>query len=212
MPIVQVPSSYGFPPVVGGMAPSMLTSLPVSVRGRVSPVRRRLFADGDAPELENRRLIERQFAQMQLEQSQQWNFDFKNGVPLNGRYEWVPTHPERPSHPLPPPAGIKRPIDNPMDAAPLRKQLKNDSHFICDSINNNNNNRPIGQTKITGNFEFSSVVSKFRKKNSRMCVRASVRRGWRTRWLASLCWGRREKQQVTGVMSSLFLFLTRGGK
>lgn len=118
------------------------------VRGQVSPVRRRLFScdgEGDAQELENRRVVERQLAEIQLEKSKYWNFDFYNEVPLNradGRYQWQQstTLPDRPSHPLPPPAGIKRTIDNQVDA-PLCKQMKSDSH------NNNNRNN---QTKITG--------------------------------------------------------------
>ena len=141
MPIVQVPSSFGFRPVVG-VSSNMLAS-----RGRVSPVRRRLFSDeDDAQELDNnRRMVERQLAQMQREQSQQWNFDFEKGKPLPGRFLW--TLPDRPSHPLPPPAAIKRPIDNQIDDSPLYKQIKTDSH-IYDSINNNH--RSVNQTKITG--------------------------------------------------------------
>lgn len=167
MPIVQVPSYYPFGgPVVGGdMSPSRSASLPVTMtRGRVSPARRRLFlsdSEGDAQELENRRAVERQLAQIQREQTQQWNFDFENGKPLHGRYVWEPatTLTERPSHPLPPPAGIKRPIDNPNDSAPLSKQIRSDSRNVYDTINNNNHPRTIvvSQKKITGKFQFYSL-------------------------------------------------------
>lgn len=170
MPIVQVPSSYGFRPVVGGNSPSSLLAAPV--RGRVSPVRRRLFlsdSEGDAQELDNRRMVELQLAQIQREQTQQWNFDFKNGVPLPGRFLWQQsTLPDRPSHPLPPPAGIKRPIDNQVDsAAPLYKQMKTDSHNIYDSINNNH--RSVNQTKITDfmkNQKLNEPMAKRRENGS----------------------------------------------
>jgi len=151
MQLVQV-QSYGFLPVVGGhSSPSQMA---VSVRGRVSPVRRRLFdsdPEGDAQELDNRRTVERQMDQLQREKTAKWNFDFKNEVPLStGRYVWQPaTLPDfRPSHPLPPLTGIKRPIDNQqLDsaiAAPLFKQMKHDSI--------NNNHRSVNQTKITGKY------------------------------------------------------------
>ncbi|XP_057365278.1 cyclin-dependent kinase inhibitor 1B-like [Daphnia carinata] len=148
MPIVQMP--YGFHAAVGGHS----ASSHMAVRGQVSPVRRRLFvSDGeeDSQDLDNRLTVERQLADIQREQTRQWNFDFANGVPLRGRYVWQPTTmtlPDRPSHPLPPPAGIKRPIDNQVDsAAPLYKQMKTDSHNVYDSINNNH--RSVNQTKIT---------------------------------------------------------------
>ncbi|KAI9559735.1 hypothetical protein GHT06_013740 [Daphnia sinensis] len=142
MPIVQVPS-YGFHSAVGGHpAPSHM-----AVRGPVSPVRRRLFVSDDEEDVQDNRLaVERQLAQIQREQTIQWNFDFANGVPLQGRYLWQPTPLlDRPSHPLPPPAGIKRPIDNQADpAAPRCKQMKPDLH---DAINNNH--RCVNQKKIT---------------------------------------------------------------
>lgn len=149
MPIVQV-HSYGFHSAVGGhSAPSHM-----AVRGQVSPARRRLFVsddEEDAQELDNRVTVERQLAQIQVEQTRKWNFDFGKGVPLPGRYLWqqstTMTLPDRPSHPLPPPAGIKRPIDNQVDlTGPLSKQMKPDLH-VYDSINNNH--RCVNQKKIT---------------------------------------------------------------
>lgn len=190
MPIVQV-HSYGFRSAVGGhSAPSHM-----AVRGQVSPARRRLFVsddEEDAQELDNRVTVERQLAQIQIEQTRKWNFDFGKGVPLPGRYLWqqstTMTLPDRPSHPLPPPAGIKRPIDNQVDlTGPLSKQMKPDLH-VYDSINNNH--RCVNQKKITGKIDFvlsffflfffyalgCLPTAKFR--NSRVFYSVLVRRGW----------------------------------
>lgn len=188
MQLVQV-QSYGFLPVVGGNSPA--SQMPVSVRGRDSPARRRLFdsdPEGDAQELANRRTVERQMDQLQREKTAKWNFDFKNEVPLtNGRYVWQPEC--RPFNPLPPLTGIKRPIDNNQQldsaiTAPLPKQMKPDSH-IHDSINNNH--RSVNQTKITGKylrkekkiFFTHLCVSQGLNLETRVCIAlASVRRGW----------------------------------
>lgn len=182
MQLVQV-QSYGFLPVVGGGGHSSPSSqMAVTVRGRVSPVRRQLFAadpEGDAQELEHRRSVQRQMDQLQQENSRKWNFDFKNEVPLGGRYVWQSaTLPfdGRPSHPLPPLTGIKRPIDNQDSAmaAPLFKQMKHDSI--------NNNHRSANQTKITGkylsfgNSKFPICVCRFSQGlnlETRVCI-ASV--------------------------------------
>jgi hypothetical protein len=182
MQLVQV-QSYGFLPVVGGGGHSSPSSqMAVTVRGRVSPVRRQLFAadpEGDAQELEHRRSVQRQMDHLQQENSRKWNFDFKNEVPLGGRYVWQSaTLPfdGRPSHPLPPLTGIKRPIDNQDSAmaAPLFKQMKHDSI--------NNNHRSANQTKITGkylslNSLFPICVCRFSQGlnlETRVCVLASV--------------------------------------
>lgn len=132
----------------------------VSLRGQISPVRRRLSFSSDSegettPTVDNRVALKRQLLKIQEEQSLKWNFDFVDEQPMSGgRYIWEPTLPDRPSHPLPPPAGIKRSIDNQQqDSTPLCKQLKSDNN-----LNNtmNNNHRAVVQAKITGEFTFQS--------------------------------------------------------
>lgn len=110
MPAVKVPAHFpGFNGVSFVASPT-----PVTLRGRTSPVRRRLFADSDESEHEieaNRRhILEQQLAIIQREQTKKWNFDFDAGKPLEGRYDWQTL--ERPSHPLPPPAAMKRPAES----------------------------------------------------------------------------------------------------
>ena len=220
MQLVQV-QSYGFLPVVAGISPP--SQMAVSLRGRVSPARRRLFAsdsEGDAQELDHRRTVERQMDQLQREKTEKWNFDFKNEVPLgNGRYIWEQntTLPDcRPFNPLPPPTGIKRPIDNQQldsaDAAPLFKQMKPD-------YNINKNHRFVNQTKITGKYlkilkkeiyPFVCELSQGLNLETRVyIVLASVRRGWSYKQkMVGVCRGKSSRSP----RSRLVFFKKRGGR
>ena len=71
---------------------SLGRSVPVPMRGRVSPVRRRLFDDDDSGDdvydQERRCAAERQLDAIRLEQKRRWNFDFVGERPLPGRFQW----------------------------------------------------------------------------------------------------------------------------
>ena len=153
MQIVASSSPYGFSPIGnnnnnnGNMASPLVIS-----RGRVSPVRRRLFADDDdqtSSTLDNRTLVlQQQLESMQLDQQRRWNFDFNNQSPLDGRYRWYQQPIERPSHPPPPQVGTKRPRHQ------QQQVIVSSSKMAKFDWCNNNNSRQLpancNQTKITG--------------------------------------------------------------
>lgn len=138
MPIVHINASPH------GNFHAMASSLAPPQRGRVSPVRRRLFDDvNDAADAHRRRaFLERQLAAIERQQTLRWNFDFASEEPLNGRYQWQ--------------RGVKRPAREDAEEqeeaslASLGAKLpRADVTILMVDNNNVNNSRFHGQTKIT---------------------------------------------------------------
>ena len=110
-----------------------------------SPARRRLFADSvnGADQEDALKVLERQYALIQREQTLKYNFDFEAEKPLSGggRYLW-----ERPSHPLPPAVPFKRSLEP--------QEEEEDSTAPQAKFQRLNSTSTL-QTKITGKFSES---------------------------------------------------------
>lgn len=162
------------------MSPSMSLELhrslgrampaPLPVRGRVSPVRRRLFDTDDADaddEQERLCAVERQLDAIRLEQKRRWNFDFVGERPLTGRFQW------QRAGALDAHRRLKRPYsdaDTDADACPALKVPRADVRIWALNAPLDTNSNKIDasdatdatlsrrQTKITGDF----MTSKFK--------------------------------------------------
>jgi Cyclin-dependent kinase inhibitor len=165
MPIVQLsasPSDLPFGFGTGSRSSMLGTSMMAagnSIRGRVSPAKRRLnFGDDDHDDesvrQQNLRRLQSQVDHLIEQQKLRWNFDFIRERPLPGNYTWQPVATDVHLNNNNNNQGLKRSLVQDATLDDNRKMARTDVH-IWDVHNNNNRNTSVrhlqGQTKITGN-------------------------------------------------------------
>ena len=184
MPIVQLsasPSDLPFGFGSGSRSSTSTMAAANSIRGRVSPAKRRLnFGDDDHDDesvrQQNLRRLHSQVDQLIQQQKLRWNFDFIGERPLPGNFTWQPvaTSLHLNNNNNNNNQGLKRSLmaDCNQTLDDNRKMARTDVH-IWDVHNNNNRNTTVrhlqGQTKITG-----KTTETLRRRISDMQMRMEV--------------------------------------